>query len=254
MIKQAIILAGGLGTRLRSAVPELPKCMAPVAGKPFLSYVIDSLRQQGIEKFIFALGYKSEHFEELLRAEFPEGTSPAPNPETQGPFSSSSCLLSIESEPLGTGGAIKLACQQATEGTALVLNGDTFFGVRIDELAAFHEAQKAHCTLCLKPMENFDRYGVVELNPDHSIRHFREKQFYKAGLINGGVYALDTVRFQSASLPEKFSFEKDYLEKQEPGRRLFGLVQNGYFIDIGIPEDYARAQQELPAAIKPIFL
>lgn len=246
-IKQAIILAGGLGTRLRSAVPELPKCMAPVAGKPFLSYLIDNLRQQGIRKFIFALGYKSEHFEELLKTEFPESANPAPGPGMAEPDRPLSCQLSIETEPLGTGGAIKLACQLATEGTVLVLNGDTFFGVRLDELAAFHEAQKAHCTLCLKPMENFDRYGVVELNPDHSIRHFREKQFYKAGLINGGVYALDTARFLSASLPEKFSFEKDYLEKQEPGRRLFGLLQNGYFIDIGIPEDYARAQTELPA-------
>lgn len=233
MIRQAIVLAGGLGTRLRSAVPELPKCMAPVAGRPFLAYVIDYLRQQGIEKFIFALGYKSEHFEELLRAEFPDAGIP-------------SCQLSIEAEPLGTGGAIQLACQKADRGTVLVLNGDTFFGIRVEELADSHEEQKAHCTLCLKPMENFDRYGVVELNADHSIRHFREKQFYHAGLINGGVYALDTEQFLREGLPAKFSFEKDYLEKQEPGRRLYGLEQNGYFIDIGIPEDYARAQRELP--------
>ena len=241
MIQQAIILAGGLGTRLRSAVPELPKCMAPVAGKPFLSYVIDALQQQGIGKFIFALGYKSEHFEEYLAEKFSSGSATFPG------GSGSSCQLSIETEPLGTGGAIRLACRKAAEAQVLVLNGDTFFGVRIAELAAFHEAEKAHCTLCLKPMENFDRYGVVELNSDGSIRHFREKQFYKAGLINGGVYALDTARFLSASLPEKFSFEKDYLEQQEPGRRLFGLVQDGYFIDIGIPEDYQRAQQELPS-------
>jgi D-glycero-alpha-D-manno-heptose 1-phosphate guanylyltransferase len=239
MIRQAIILAGGLGTRLRSAVPDLPKCMAPVAGKPFLSYVIDYLQRQGVEKFIFALGYKSEHFEDYLREKFPAGTDKGEELR---------CQLSIEGEPLGTGGAIKLACQKASEGTVLVLNGDTFFGIRVDDLAAFHEEQHAHCTLCLKPMENFDRYGVVELNPDHSIRHFQEKQFYKAGLINGGVYALDTVRFLGEPLPEKFSFEKDYLEMQEPGRRLFGLVQRGYFIDIGIPEDYARAQKELVAA------
>jgi len=237
MIQQAIILAGGLGTRLRSAVPELPKCMAPVAGMPFISYVIDALQQQGIEKFIFALGYKSEHFEEYLKEKFSLDSG------TDG----SRCQLSIEAEPLGTGGAIRLACRKAAEDQVLVLNGDTFFGVKVAELTSFHEAEQAHCTLCLKPMENFDRYGVVELNPDHSIRHFREKQFYRAGLINGGVYALDTARFLSEPLGDKFSFEKDYLEKQEPGRRLFGLVQSGYFIDIGIPEDYERAQYELPS-------
>jgi D-glycero-alpha-D-manno-heptose 1-phosphate guanylyltransferase len=213
--------------------------MAPVAGKPFLSYVIDYLQGQGIERFIFALGYKSEDFEVFLRAKLPA------NPTMGGELR---CQLSIEATPLGTGGAIQLACQKATEGTVLVLNGDTFFGIRADELSAFHEQQKADCTLCLKPMKNFDRYGAVELNSDGSIRHFREKRFYEAGLINGGVYALDTARFLSASLPEKFSFEKDYLEKQTPGGRLYGLVQDGYFIDIGIPEDYERAQRELQAA------
>lgn len=241
MIRQAIILAGGLGTRLRSAVPDLPKCMAPVAGKPFLSYVIDYLQGQGIEKFIFALGYKSEDFDLFLRTKLP------PDPTKGGELR---CQLSIEATPLGTGGAIKLACQKAAEATVLVLNGDTFFGIRADELAAFHQQQQADCTLCLKPMENFDRYGVVELNADGSIRHFREKQFYTTGLINGGVYALDTARFLSASLPEKFSFEKDYLEDQTPHKRLYGLVQDEYFIDIGIPEDYERAQLELPVELQ----
>jgi D-glycero-alpha-D-manno-heptose 1-phosphate guanylyltransferase len=219
--------------------------MAPVAGKPFLSYLIDYLRHQGIRQFIFALGYKSQHFEEFLRTEFPAGrdsTGAIDPPPT--------CQLSIEAEPLGTGGAIKLACQKAEPGTVLVLNGDTFFGIHLDELAAFHKEKKADCTLCLKPMSAFDRYGVVELNADGGIRHFREKQYYTTGLINGGVYALDTVRFLNEGLPEKFSFEKDYLEKQGSGKRVYGLVQKGYFIDIGIPEDYERAQQELPAVAK----
>jgi len=214
--------------------------MAPVAGKPFLSYVIDYLERQGIEEFIFALGYKSEDFEDFLREKLPAD-------ETAG--TTLRCQLSIESEPLGTGGAIRLACTKATEPTVLVLNGDTFFGVRVSELDSFHHQHDTACTLTLKPMENFDRYGVVELNPDNSIRNFREKQFYTSGLINGGVYALNRNKLLSASLPEKFSFEKDYLERQDPGRPLFGLVQNGYFIDIGIPEDYQRAQKELVAQI-----
>lgn len=235
-IKEAIILAGGLGTRLRSVIPDLPKCMAPVAGRPFISYVTDYFRRQGIEKFVFALGYKSEAFEDFLRTEFPPGDA--------------TYRLSVEKEPLGTGGAIRLACQQVSERNVLVLNGDTFFGIRLGELASFHHQKAAHCTLCLKPMQNFDRYGVVELGPEQAILDFREKQFYPEGLINGGVYALDAERFRTEGLPEKFSFEKDWLEKFYDIRRMAGLVQDEYFIDIGIPEDYERAQLELPFALK----
>lgn len=235
-INEAIILAGGLGTRLRSAVPDLPKCMAPVGGKPFLSYVIEYYQRRGIGKFIFALGYKSEHFDNFLRSSLPEHAY----------------QLSVENEPLGTGGAIRLACTKVIGQHVLVLNGDTFFGIDPDELDGFHQEQDADCTLCLKPMTNFDRYGVVELENDHRISSFREKNYYERGLINGGVYALDAVKFLGEVLPEKFSFEKDYLEKFYPSRRFFGLQQDAYFIDIGIPEDYERSQQELPAAISLI--
>jgi D-glycero-alpha-D-manno-heptose 1-phosphate guanylyltransferase len=96
-------------------------------------------------------------------------------------------------------------------------------------------------------MKNFDRYGVVEMNPDYSISNFKEKQFYSEGLINGGVYALNAGKFLRENLPEKFSFEKDYLEKLFPQRRMYGVVQNEYFIDIGIPEDYEKAQTDLAA-------
>jgi D-glycero-alpha-D-manno-heptose 1-phosphate guanylyltransferase len=236
MIREAVILAGGLGTRLRSAVPDLPKCMAPVDGKPFLSYLIDYFVGQGIEKFIFALGYKSESIEDYLRANMP-GHLPDGRP--------SSYQLSIEREPLGTGGAIRLACTLSAAATVLVLNGDTFFRIRPDRLATFHQQQDAECTLCLKPMENFDRYGVVELGAGDRVVQFQEKRFYKSGLINGGVYALDRARFLQKDLPSTFSFEKDYLERDSPGLLLFGLVQDEYFIDIGIPEDYQRAQLEI---------
>ncbi|MFT3823437.1 MAG: nucleotidyltransferase family protein [Chitinophagaceae bacterium] len=229
MITEAIILAGGLGTRLRSAVPDLPKCMALVAGKPFLSYVIDYYREQGIEKFIFSLGYKHEVIEQFLDEQYP--------------------LLSkqyvIEDEPLGTGGAIKLACAKATEKDVLILNGDTIFKIQLSLLSSFHQLHQAHCTLSLKPMQQFDRYGVVELNTDQSIGSFKEKQFYNEGLINGGVYALQVKHFLNESLPEKFSFEKDYLETFFSQRPMFGVIQNEYFIDIGIPEDYAKANVEL---------
>lgn len=229
MIKEAIILAGGLGTRLRSVVSDLPKCMAPVAGKPFLYYVIGYLKNGGIENFIFSVGYKSDAIQEYLNTEQP-------------------CLnyrLSIEKEPLGTGGAIKLACSIATEKSVLVVNGDTLFSIKLQKLAEAHQALRADCTLSLKPMTNFDRYGVVELNNDNSIRSFKEKQFYKNGLINGGAYALNVDPFLNVGLPEKFSFEKDFLEKYVDKKRLFGIVQDDYFIDIGIPEDYERANLEL---------
>ena len=228
-IKEAIILAGGLGTRLRPAVPDLPKCMAPVAGKPFLHYVIAYCQSQGIEKFIFSLGYMHEIIEEFLSKE----------------LLIINYQLSIEKEPLGTGGAIRLACTKATEKTVLVLNGDTFFKIKMNKLASFHDMCGAHCTLSLKPMQNFERYGVVELNKDYSIKDFREKKYYESGLINGGVYALHAARFLEESLPEKFSFEKDYLEQFYTSRRMFGVVQDEYFIDIGIPEDYVRAQAEM---------
>ncbi len=233
-IKEAIILAGGLGTRLRSAVPDLPKCMALVNNKPFLAYVIDYLQQQGILKFIFALGYKSDVFELFLSSLLP----------------AKSYELSIETEPLGTGGAIKVSCLKAKEKNLVVINGDTLFKADISKLYAFHTLCGAHCTLSLKPMKNFERYGVVELKKDYSVLSFKEKQYYSEGLINGGIYALNAMKFMKEDLPEKFSFEKDYLEKLYNQRRIYGVIQDEYFIDIGIPEDYERAQREFIHCIK----
>jgi D-glycero-alpha-D-manno-heptose 1-phosphate guanylyltransferase len=227
VIKEAIILAGGLGTRLRDTVPDLPKCMAPVAGRPFLFYVINELRKQGIEKFVFSLGYKHEVIEAYLKDQ----------------FATLQYQCSVEAEPLGTGGAIRLACEKTTEENVLVANGDTLFRVNVDELAVIHLDHIADTTLALKPMENFDRYGIVQLNEDRSVNGFREKQFCTKGLINGGIYLLNKRSFLSRNWPEKFSFEKEYLES---GRyRLYGSVQDQYFIDIGIPEDYEKAQKEL---------
>ena len=228
MIKEAIILAGGLGTRLRSVVSDVPKCMAPVAGKPFLHFVIEYLLQQGIDKFIFSLGYKSEVIIDFVNDQYP----------------TISKQYSIEAEPLGTGGAIKLACSLATEKDVLILNGDTIFKIDSKQLSSFHIEREADCTLALKSMQHFDRYGVVELNTDSSIASFKEKQFYETGLINGGVYALNVTNFLQEDLLQKFSFEKNYLEAFFDKRKMFGIVQNGYFIDIGIPEDFEKAQKE----------
>jgi D-glycero-alpha-D-manno-heptose 1-phosphate guanylyltransferase len=229
MIREAIILAGGLGTRLRSVVSDLPKCMAPVAGKPFLDHVIEYLLKQGVERIIFSVGYRSEFIINHITAQYPHLDT----------------VFSIEDEPLGTGGAIKLACTRVKERNVLVLNGDTLFSADISKLAGFHESKDADCTLALKPMKQFERYGVVALNDDNSISSFKEKQRYESGLINGGVYALNAERFLKEGLPEKFSFEKYYLEQYYTTRKMYGHVQDVYFIDIGVPEDFERAQEEL---------
>lgn len=228
MIKQAIILAGGLGTRLRSVVSGVPKCMAPVKGKPFLHYVINHLQKEGIEEFVFSLGYKSESIIDYLNQS-----------------SMINYQLSIEKEPLGTGGAIKLACEKVRNKNVIIVNGDTLFSVSATSLCEFHEQHHADCTLCLKPMKDFDRYGVVELNVDSSVKSFKEKKYYKKGLINGGVYALNVENFRNKKFPEHFSLEKDYLEKFVGTEKIFGIEQDKYFIDIGVPEDYKRAQEEL---------
>ena len=228
-MKEAIILAGGLGTRLRSVVPDLPKCMAPVNGRPFLTYVINHLQQQGVEHFIFSLGYMSEPIVDFLHKSFPALH-----------FS-----ISVEDEPLGTGGAIKQSLSFAEGENVLVTNGDTLFKINAIAAFDFHIEKQSDCTLCLKPMTNFDRYGVVETDAENRIISFKEKQHYTTGLINGGVYMVNKTRFLHENLPLKFSFEKDYLEKCFAVRKMYGMEQNEYFIDIGIPEDFAKAQVEI---------
>ncbi|TKK68668.1 nucleotidyltransferase [Ilyomonas limi] len=228
-ITECVILAGGLGTRLRSVVADVPKCMAPVHNKPFLAYIIAYLESYGIERFIFSLGYRHEVITQYLTMHFPRLNAE----------------LVVEEEPLGTGGAIKLCCEKTAGNNVIVANGDTLFKADIHVLAKIHLQHRADCTLTLKPMHNFDRYGVVELKEDDTVKSFKEKQFYKEGLINGGLYALNVQSFLNEDLPQKFSFEKDYLEALYHKRTMIGILQDAYFIDIGIPEDYERAQREL---------
>ena len=235
-VRECIILAGGLGTRLQQAVPDLPKCLAPVSGKPFLSYIIDYLRMQGVQRFIFSLGYRHEAIEEFLKKNYP----------------TLDYISVIEKEALGTGGAIKLAIQHANENNVVVTNGDTLFKVELDQIFAVHQSNRAECTMALKLMKDFDRYGVVEKDEENRILSFREKRYFEEGTINGGLYILDRNAFMSRELPAKFSFEKDYLENFFAEGRFFGSIQPGYFIDIGIPEDFNKAQTDLKR--KPLDL
>lgn len=224
----AIVLAGGLGTRLRPAIDQLPKCMAPVHGKPFIDFVVNSLQQQGIRQIIFSLGYLHEQLTAHLDQVFP-------NIEK---------IYSIEENPLGTGGAIAKACALANSNHVVALNGDTLFEIDFGELLQHHQQWQAKCTIALKAMTNFSRYGTVSLN-NHLLIAFHEKQFCESGLINGGIYVLDREDFLHRNTQQKFSMEKDYLEKFVAEKIIFGLPQAGYFIDIGIPEDYYAFQQHV---------
>ena len=221
---EAIILAGGLGTRLRSVVSEVPKCMAPVDGKPFLQYVLAWLSRFDITHVVLSVGYLKEQIIDFVQAR-------------EWPFEIS---YAVEKEPLGTGGGIRLALQKCRGKQVFVLNGDTFFNIDLNALSF-----SAPVTLALKPMRDFDRYGAVDWNGD-LVTGFHEKQPCAEGLINGGIYAIDRSQLDIALYPKKFSFEKDLLEPLAGYGLVAGEVQDGYFIDIGIPEDYARAQRELP--------
>ena len=220
---EAVVLAGGLGTRLRSVVHDIPKCMAPVAGEPFLGYVLDWLSRYGITRVVLSVGYLKESIMEWISGQ-------------DYPFEID---YAVEETPLGTGGGIKLALSKCRERKVIVVNGDTFFPVDLDAIPF-----DAPVTVALKPMKDFDRYGAVELSANGLVTAFHEKAKVQQGLISGGVYALNGLDL--SSLPEKFSFEKDVLEPLSAKSQVGGWVSDSYFIDIGIPDDYARAQTELP--------
>lgn len=232
---ECVILAGGMGTRLRSVVEELPKCMAPVAGRPFLHYIVESLEVAGFDHIIFSLGYRHEAVEQWLA-------------ERSGKARISTV---VESEPLGTGGGVRFALSRAAEEDVFVLNGDTWFDVGFRTMLTRHRDSGAVATLALKPMEYFDRYGEVALDAAGRIVAFREKRPCEEGLINGGVYIIK--RNALESLPERFSIEKDFFEKEVSRGVLSGFVSDGYFIDIGIPEDYARAQEDFASGVYKRF-
>ena len=281
---EVIVLAGGLGTRLRSVVHEIPKCLAPVDGKPFLGYLLDWLCQYPVKHVVFSVGYLREQVIDYVQGQ-------------KWPFTYD---FAIEETPLGTGGGIRLALEKCTDNQVFVINGDTFFPVDLNAMP-FSSA----VTLALKPMKDFDRYGAVSVqqasatqlsdenyfsgrdpknqfssdftNPTHAdapqpssgnyfsgrdpknqfppdssrptlqVTAFQEKQHCEEGLINGGVYAVDRRRLDLSSLPEKFSFEKEVLEPGAAIGEIGGWVSDAYFIDIGIPEDYQKAQWAVPA-------
>lgn len=232
---EAIILAGGLGTRLRSVVSEVPKCMAPVAGKPFLWYLLTYLaRYPEVGRVVLSVGYLREVIFDWVRSV--AGQFPFP------------IDYAVEEVPLGTGGGIRLALSKCMSDDVLVLNGDTMFDVDLRRLFESHvQHPDAVVTLSLRQMQQFDRYGRVSMDASQVITCFHEKQYCEHGLINGGVYLIRRSRLDLSALPERFSFEKEVFEPHVQLRDLYGYVSDGFFIDIGIPEDYQRAQFEFLA-------
>jgi D-glycero-alpha-D-manno-heptose 1-phosphate guanylyltransferase len=224
MTREAIILAGGLGTRLRGIVDELPKSMAPVNDRPFLYYLLRELSQASFNRVILATGYLNESIKKYF------GNS----------FNGIAIDYSVEEAPLGTGGAIALAASHVKGDNVFILNGDTLFLVNYADMEKVFHSSGSSLTAALRIMERFDRYGSVTVNGNRIVS-FNEKQFCERGLINGGVYLACTEWLRKTAPGKKFSFEKDILEKRTASDMITAAVFEGFFLDIGIPEDYLGA-------------
>ena len=228
---EAVILAGGRGTRLRSAVPDLPKPMAPVGNRPFLCYLLDTLERAEFSRVILSVGYRHEVIQDFFGEEW-HGVS---------------LEYCVEDTPLGTGGAIKAALARSSEDYVLIMNGDTFFEVDYSALYSFGKTKDAPITIAVKEMKEFDRYGSLEIINGRIVR-FREKTFTEQGVINGGIYLMQRNLLETVT-QRKFSLEQDFIEQRARDMEILAFESKGYFIDIGIPEDYMRAQKELPLLV-----
>lgn len=226
---EAIILAGGLGTRLRSEVQDMPKPMAPIQDKPFLEYLVDRLIGSGVNRIIFSVGYKSDY----IQNHFADS------------YKGKEIIYAVEKERLGTGGAIKHAMQFTKNEHVMVLNGDSIFYGDIRGQFEFHITSEADVTFALKPMKNIERYGTVELTSEGQITQFYEKQPLDEGLINVGVYIFNVKSLTDQDLPSKFSIEHEFFEKKVDELKFMGYTSHGYFLDIGIPSDFKKAQYEI---------
>jgi D-glycero-alpha-D-manno-heptose 1-phosphate guanylyltransferase len=233
MSKEAVILAGGFGTRLQSVVTDVPKPMAKISNLPFLSYLLEQLFKYNFEKVVLAVGYRYEVIESYF------GNS----------YKNIRLEYSIEKEPLGTGGAIAAAAGKIKTEYFFVLNGDTFFEVDLNGMEEKYLKGTPGLMVALKPKINFNRYGAV-VTEGEKIISFNEKKFCRKGLINGGIYIMNRDWLNEKAVSKIFSFEKDILEKVVCTDQITYFISDGYFIDIGIPEDYIRAFGELPYLFK----
>ena len=225
---EAVVLAGGLGTRLRSVVPDLPKPMAPVAGRPFLEILLDRLAATGFERVVLSVGYRHE----VIEAHF-------------GPrHRHLELVYAVERQPLGTGGGLALALAEPRAAAASVFNGDTYLELDPAAMLQAHVAAGARLTLAAVAMADVSRYGALEI-VEERVTGFAEKGRQGPGWINGGVSLLDPALVLDAGLTPPWSLETDLLMPRLAEIRPLAYRTQGRFIDIGIPEDYARAQNLL---------
>ena len=219
------MLCGGLGTRLKSVIKDIPKPMAPIKDKPFLEFIFIPKNSSLKYSFITSYLYETAKITSFI---------PCSLRYLKDEFLGIKITYSIEKEPLGTGGAIREALE-FVKNEAYVLNGDTFFNINLTKL----KLNGSQICLALKQMQDFDRYGTVELYSENYIKLFKEKEFTKQGLINGGIYLLSKDIFKGFTLQEKFSFE-EFLQQNHKNLKARAEIFDDYFIDIGVPEDYYR--------------
>jgi D-glycero-alpha-D-manno-heptose 1-phosphate guanylyltransferase len=228
---EAIVLAGGQGTRLRAVVRDLPKPMAAIDGRPFLWWLMTRLHQQHVGRVILSVGYKSAAIRDYFG-------------DSMDGMEISYC---VESEPLGTGGAMKFALEEASEANVIVLNGDTFADVNLLDLMGEFDSAGVDLAVAVTYLNSIARYGAIVIEEkNNTIRGFDEKQGLPAGYINAGVYCLRRDIFVKCSAPAKFSFERDFLPKELGRMRAIAFRRVRAFIDIGVPEDYMLAQTLIP--------
>lgn len=221
---EAIVLAGGYGTRLRQVVADAPKPMAPVAGHPFLEILLGSLAQKGFSRVVLSLGFMAE--------------------KISGHFGSQFAGLDleyvVEDTPLGTGGATRLAVEACTQDHVFVFNGDTYLDLEVDLLEQQWQARRNPIVVG-RQVPDTTRYGRLVVDGGR-ITSFAEKGITGPGLINAGCYVLSSDALARFSLNQAFSIETDYLMPEVACATVEVFVTKGMFIDIGIPEDYSRAQ------------
>lgn len=239
---EAIVLAGGLGTRLAERLNGVPKPMAPIAGRPFLEILLNQLQHAGCTRVILSVGHLHAAIQDHFGASFRDVR----------------IEYVVEDVPLGTGGAIRMSLAQASEGSVLVLNGDTFLQADYAAMVRFHSAQAASMTMAITHQANVARYGAV-LVRDGRIVGFQEKASQVSGSqgpgqinqgpgwINAGAYVLNSNLQWPSPLPQKFSFETDFLAPEIDRLAPAAYQVEGFFLDIGIPEDLDRAQTALAA-------
>jgi NDP-sugar pyrophosphorylase family protein len=223
----AVILAGGLGTRLRTVVAEKPKALAPILGRPFLAFLFDRLIDAGLQRAVICTGHMADQIRDEFKAQ----------------YRSLKVEYSKETQPLGTAGAIKLAQPLIGNSTALVLNGDSVCDVDFRAFADFHGARKGAASMALVEVPDASRFGRVDVGNDDALLAYHEKSpEVRAGWINSGIYLLEPCVVESIPTGRAVSIERDIFP-QWIGKGLYGFRCRGRFIDIGTPESYRQAEQ-----------